>query len=415
MNKNPCAAIAWRYLISKKSYAAIGTITTVSVCAMAIATAAIICVLSVFNGFRQVIGEKLDTLAPDLMVTPVKGKTFAEADKLTRSISATRGVQIATPTLSDKALMISNSREMPVTMKGAYLDDYAKVTAVRSLIPRDYGHYPSDKSDLDVTGDSPAGVISVGVASRLQSFPGDAALIFAPKREGRVNLANPAASFYTDSLSISGVYRSDQSQYDEDGIIVPIDMARRLFMYTTEASAIEIKLQPGADTDAVQSAIAAKIGPEFIVKNRLQQQSMNFRMISIEKWVSFLLLTFILIIAGFNIISSLTMLVIEKEDAIRTFRALGMSRRSVGTVFAWESLYVSMAGGIAGILLGVGLCLLQQHFGLIKIAGNADMTIMKAYPVAVEWADIAATAGISLILATMTALITAAFARSKSC
>lgn len=403
MNNGLSAAIAWRYLLSKKSYAAVGTISTVSVCAMAIATAAIICVLSVFNGFREVIGGKLDSLSPDLMVSPVKGKVFADADNLADRIMQLPGVQVATPTLSDKALLICNSREMPVTLKGVLPDDYAKVTAIRSLIKKDYGDYFTEET----------GVASIGAAARLQTYPGDGGLLFAPRREGRVNLANPAASFYSDSIRISGIYRSDQSQYDEDGLIVPLDLARSLFTYDTEASAIEIKLDPKADADATQRKVAETLGAGFTIKNRLQQQAMNFRMIAIEKWVSFLLLTFILIIAGFNIISSLSMLVIEKEDAIHTIRALGMSRRRIGSIFAWESIYVSMVGAAAGIILGVGLCLAQQYFGLIKIAGDAEMSILQAYPVKVQWPDILATLAISIALAAVTALITAAFARSK--
>lgn len=429
MNNGLSAAIAWRYLLSKKSYAAVGTISTVSVCAMAIATAAIICVLSVFNGFSDVIGDKLDTLSPDLMVSPAKGKVFADADKLATRLADIPGVSIATPTLSDKALLICNSREMPVTLKGVNPDEYAKVTAIRSLIHKDYGEYISPernnpKTSVQQNGSGappqngsgtlpPHGVASIGVAARLQSYPGDGALLFAPRREGRVNLANPAASFYSDSIRISGIYRSDQSQYDEDGLIVPIEVARQLFMYDSEASAIEIKLGPKADVDATQRKVAETLGPGYTVKNRLQQQAMNFRMIAIEKWISFLLLTFILIIAGFNIISSLSMLVIEKEDAIQTFSAMGLSRSRIGTIFAWESIYVSMAGAVAGIILGVGLCLLQQHFGLIKIAGDADMSILQAYPVSVQWPDILATLAISVALAIVTALITAAFARSK--
>lgn len=411
------AAVAWRYLLSKKSYAAVGTISTVSVCAMAVATAAIICVLSVFNGFRQVIGDKLDSLSPDMMVTPSCGKVFADAERLAARIRELPGVQRATPTLSDKALAICNSKEMPVTLKGVIPSEYAEVTSIRTLIHKDYGSYIEDGGQVAGHNDTPAipaAVMSIGAASRLQAYPGYGAILFAPKREGRVNLANPAASFRSDSIGIAGIYRADQSQYDEDGVIIPLQTARSLFMYDTEASAIEVRLFAGADAGKVQESMSALLGNKFTVKNRLQQQELNFRMISIEKWVSFLLLSFILIIAGFNIISSLSMLVIEKEDAIRTFRALGISRKGIGMIFACESIYVSLAGGLAGIALGVTLCVLQQHYGFIKIAGDAEMAILQAYPVAVKGADILATAAISLLLALLTASITAAFARSKT-
>lgn len=410
MKQDLTAAIAWRYLLSKKSHGAVGTISTVSLCAMAVATAAIVCVLSVFNGFREVIAEKLDTLAPDVMVTPAKGKTFAEAEKLAARVAAMPGVETATPTLSDNALVICNSQEMPVKLKGVVPADYARVTEVRSLVDADLGRYLADT--VAPAGTIPA-TIAIGTASRLRAYPGAGMLVFAPKRLGRVNLANPVSSFITDSLSVTGIYRSDQQEYDEDGVIVPIAEARKLLQYDTVASAIEIRLRPGQDGARAAAAIGDRLGPAYVVKDRVRQQEMNFRMISIEKWVSFLLLGFILVIASFNLISSLSMLVIEKEKAIGTFSALGLSRRRIGRIFAWESIYVSLAGGLAGIALGLTLCLLQQHFGLITVSGSPETTIVRAYPVKVLAGDVMATLVPVTLIGIATAAITAAFAKSR--
>ncbi len=410
MKQDLTAAIAWRYLLSKKSHGAVGTISTVSLCAMAVATAAIVCVLSVFNGFREVIAEKLDTLAPDVMVTPAKGKTFAEAEKLAARVAAMPGVETATPTLSDNALVICNSQEMPVKLKGVVPADYARVTEVRSLVDADLGRYLADT--VAPAGTIPA-TIAIGTASRLRAYPGAGMLVFAPKRLGRVNLANPVSSFITDSLSVTGIYRSDQQEYDEDGVIVPIAEARKLLQYDTEASAIEIRLRPGQDGARAAAAIGDRLGPAYVVKDRVRQQEMNFRMISIEKWVSFLLLGFILIIASFNLISSLSMLVIEKEKAIGTFSALGLSRRRIGRIFAWESIYVSLAGGLAGIALGLTLCLLQQQCGLITVSGSPETTIVRAYPVKVLAGDVLATLVPVALIGIATAAITAAFAKSR--
>lgn len=410
MKQDLTAAIAWRYLLSKKSHGAVGTISTVSLCAMAVATAAIVCVLSVFNGFREVIAEKLDTLAPDVMVTPAKGKTFAEAEKLAARVAAMPGVETATPTLSDNALVICNSQEMPVKLKGVVPADYARVTEVRSLVDADLGRYLADT--VAPAGTIPA-TIAIGTASRLRAYPGAGMLVFAPKRLGRVNLANPVSSFITDSLSVTGIYRSDQQEYDEDGVIVPIAEARKLLQYDTEASAIEIRLRPGQDGARAAAVIGDRLGPAYVVKDRVRQQEMNFRMISIEKWVSFLLLGFILVIASFNLISSLSMLVIEKEKAIGTFSALGLSRRRIGRIFAWESIYVSLAGGLAGIALGLTLCLLQQHFGLITVSGSPETTIVRAYPVKVLAGDVMATLVPVTLIGIATAAITAAFAKSR--
>ena len=410
MGKSLTAAIAWRYLLSKKSHGAVATISTVSVCAMAVATAAIICVLSVFNGFRREIGVRLDTLSPDVEITPARGKTFAEADSLAGRVAAVAGVALATPTLSDNALLLYNGQEMPVKVKGVVPEQYEKVTAIRTLIPQDYGGYFGSR---EMYGTASEGVVAIGVASRLRAFPESRMLIFAPRREGRVNLANPSASFLTDSVAVTGIYTSQQSKFDDDGVLLPIESVRRLLQYDTEASAIEVKARAGVDPARLALQIAKAVGPDFVVKDRLQQQEMNFRMVNIEKWVSFLLLGFILVIASFNIISSLSMLVIEKESALKTFAALGLSRRRIGAVFAWESVYVSLAGGLAGIAIGLVLCLLQQHLGLIKIGGDPSAVIMREYPVEVVWTDVAVTLLPVVAIGLVAAAITAAFARSR--
>ena len=412
MRTDLTAVIAWRYLISKKTPGAVATISTVSVCAMAVATAAIVCVLSVFNGFRQVIASRLDTLSPDIMVVAAEGKVFAEADSLTAVAASVPGVALATPTLSDNALMICNSQEMPVTVKGVNPGPYAKVTDIRSLIADGYGGYPDTARAADGHTVASA-VVSIGVAARLGIRPGDGLLLFAPRRKGRVNLANPASSFMTDSLTASGIYRTDQAQFDDDGVIMPVSTVRRLLQYDSEASAIEISLSPDASPDAVADALRQKLGQRFVIKDRMRQQEMNFRMISIEKWVSFMLLGFILIIASFNIISSLSMLVLEKEKTLSTLSALGLSRHRTGRIFAWESIYVSGAGGIAGILLGLTLCLIQQHFGIITIGGDPDATIVPAYPVEVRITDLLATLLPVAAIGLATACATAAFARSR--
>lgn len=409
MKSNLTAAIAWRYLISKKSHGAVGTISTVSVCAMAIATAAIICVLSVFNGFRREIGARLDTMLADIEITPASGKVFADADSLLQVITKIRGVETAAPTLTDNALVIYNGQEMPVTIKGILPREYENISSIRSIIPEDYGSYIWNTDTTPTQA-----VISIGVASRLQAYPESSMLIFAPKREGRVNMANPINSFVTDSIFVTGIYRSQQSQYDDDRVLLPIEAARKLLQYDRQASSIELKVKPGVNVGEVEQQIRSSLGAGYVVKDRLQQQEINFRMVNIEKWVSFLLLGFILVIASFNIISSLSMLVIEKENALSTFSAMGLSRRSIGGIFAWESLYVALCGGISGIILGLILCLLQQHYGLIRIGGgDPSATILTAYPVEVQAADVWITLIPIVAIALITALITSAFAKSR--
>lgn len=409
MRSNLTAAIAWRYLVSKKSHGAVGTISTVSVCAMAIATAAIICVLSVFNGFRREIGVRLDSMLADIEITPSSGKVFANADSLMERVLKIEGIETAAPTLTDNALVIYNGQEMPVTIKGILPDKYEKITSVRQIIPDGYGTYIANADTAPTQA-----VISIGVASRLQVYPENSMLIFAPKREGRVNMANPMNSFVTDSIYVTGVYRSQQSQYDDDRILLPISAARRLLQYDKQASSLEIKVKSGSDVNHVEQQVRAAIGPNFIVKDRLRQQEINFRMVNIEKWVSFLLLGFILVIASFNIISSLSMLVIEKENALSTFSAMGFTRKKIGRIFAWESLYVALSGGVSGILVGLILCFLQQHYGFIRIGGgDPTATILSAYPVEIQANDIWITLIPIITIAFITALITSAFAKSR--
>lgn len=409
MKKTPAAGIAWRYLVSKKSHSAVGAISVVSICGMAVATAAIICVLSVFNGFKGIIADRLDTLSPDIIVEPLKGKVFANADSIAERIENIKEVEIASPTLTDNALALCKSREMPVTLKGVDLNNFRKITALDSLIIDRSAQVASipDSESSDA-------IFSIGAAAGISAVPEDEVLLFTPIREGRVNLSNPAASFLTDSVRVTGVFRSDQSQFDENLVIVDIDLARELLQYDSEASAIEILASPGADIDRLTSEISKMIGPGFAVKDRLRQQEMNFRMISIEKWVTFLLLFFILVIASFNIISSLSMLVIEKENSISTLRAMGFSRRGIGSIFFWESIFVTIIGGISGIAIGIILTLMQEHWGLIKLQGDPGTLTVASYPVHLDPADILITMMPIVIIGFATALITATYARARS-
>lgn len=409
MKKTPAAGIAWRYLVSKKSHSAVGAISMVSICGMAVATAAIICVLSVFNGFKSIIADRLDTLSPDIIVEPLKGKVFTDADSIAKRIESIKGIEIASPSLTDNALALCESREMPVTLKGVRLNEFRKITSLDSLI---IDRVPPSNAITD--SEFYEAIFSIGAAAGISASPENEVLLFTPIREGRVNLSNPAASFLTDSVRVTGVFRSDQSQFDENLVIVDLELARDLLQYDSEASAIEILASPGSDIDRLTSEISKTIGPEFTVKDRLRQQEMSFRMISIEKWVTFLLLFFILVIASFNIISSLSMLVIEKEKSISTLRAMGFSRRGIGSIFFWESIFVTIIGGISGIGIGIILTLMQEHLGLIKLQGAPRTLTVASYPVHLDPADILITLLPVVIIGFATAFITDAYARSRS-
>lgn len=402
-------AVAWRYLWSKKSHSTVSAIAAVSIVGIAVATAAIVCVLSVFNGFRDVLAGKLDTMSPDIVVTPAAGKTFADADSLATALKKEAGVEIASPVLTDNALAYFDSREMPVTLKGVDFSTLDRITGIRSvLLPE--SRYPR----RDPEGDTFEGLVAIGPAMRLNLYSdAGSVLIFAPRREGRINMANPAASFLTDSIIPTGIFKSDQQQFDENMVIVPISLARDLFQYDSEASAIEIKVSSGSDPAKVARRLEKSLSPRFEVKDRLRQQEINFRMISIEKWITFLMLFFILAIASFNIISTLAMLVSDKQQSIRTFHSLGMTRRDVGCIFWWESIFITLVGALSGIILGVILCLLQQHFGFIRMNGDPSSLVISVYPVALQISDIAVTMVPVALIGIITAWISARFAKSR--
>jgi len=379
----------------------------VAVAGVAVATAAIICVLSVFNGFKEVLVVRDNTLTPDVMVTPVAGKTIAQADSLAKALSKVPGVALAIPVMADNALAIAGGFEMPIDLKGVPLDRYPRVTSVADAMTEG-SVFPK------ATDESNPAAIAIGVASSLHiNSHGESFLIFTPKRKGRLNMANPAASFVMDSVTVAGVLRTDRQEIDERTVICDIELARSIFQRDAEGSAIEIKVAGDHDPAAVARDVAAAAGDSYDVKDRMQQQEINFRMINIEKWVSFLLLFFILVIASFNIISTLCMVVIEKRRSSATLRALGMPRAMIGRIFGWESMFVSLTGGIIGIVLGVALCLAQEQWGFIRLPGDPASMIVSAYPVAVKWSDVALTLVPVAAIGAFTAAVASAFAKSR--
>ena len=419
--------IALRYLKSKKSHGAVSAITAVSIAGVAIATAAVVCVLSVFNGFRSVLETKFDSMAPDVVVTPLKGKVIANPDSLSALLKSVSGVEAVMPVVSDKALAVFGGHEMPVTIKGVdpvlmaensdinnYIFNGGRMPASHYEEMPEFEYYEDYIAYLE-NAPKPEALASVGAAVRLGNMvEGDDFLLFAPKREGRYNPANPTASFVADSVKVSGVFETKQRDFDEDMVVVPIDLARHLFQYEGEVTSLELKTAQGTNLDAVRQAVVAALGDAPVsVRDRREMQEVNFRMINIEKWVSFLLLAFILMIAGFNIISTMTMLVLEKRRQSAVMFALGMRKGRIGAIFSSESVIVSLTGGLIGIALGSLLCWLQQEFGLIRLAGDPSRLIMSAYPVRLIFSDVAMALVPCVVLGLVTAFIASAFAKSR--
>ena len=398
--------IAWRYLVSKKGHQAVNIISIVAVCGVVVATAALICVLSVFNGFKGLIMGRLALLDPEIAITATLGKTINDADSVINAVGTLPGVERAVPVVIDQALAMYAQYQMPVRLKGVP-DDYNRMNGMDSVIVDGEWKLRDQVSKYAVAGAGPAVRLCVR-----PEFMGMVRL-YAPQRQGRVNIANPMGAFRQDSLFVSGVFQLQQNSYDADLIYVPLDMARELFDYETEATQIELKLMPGANEQQVMQLISHVLGKGYQVKNRLMQQSEAYRLVNIEKWMAFLLLAFILIIATFNVISTLSLLIIEKDDSIATMRALGANDRQISRIFVLQGWLITLAGAVTGIVIGLILCLCQQQFGLLRLSGDPANMIISAYPVVVEWTDILVTLALVAAVGLLTSMVTALIMRRR--
>lgn len=394
------SAIAWRYAISKKSHSAVNIISAISVAGVAVATAAIIVVLSVFNGFTRLAASHLSAIDPDLRIVPSEGSVFANADSLARTLQALPQVGAAVAVVQERGLAICGNEQMPVVFKGVP-DGYSAVSGVETLMID--GSYRLREPEA---GAPATAVSSTGAAIGLNARPGHAFSLYVPRRLGRINPASPQTAFRGAELMTAGVWQVDQPEYDSDFVIVPLSTARDLLEYSTEGTAIEAAAAPGIDIDDAAKAVEAALGGTARALTREQQESTSFKMIMIEKWVTFLMLAFILAIASFNIISTLSLMVIEKRDNMATLRALGATRSTVRKVFMWEGWLISMAGGLAGIVIGTALALAQQHFGFIKLAGDPAQMNINVYPVEVAPADLLAVLALVALVAAAASMAT---------
>ena len=398
--------IAWRYLMSKKGHQAVNVISIVAVCGIVVATAALICVLSVFNGFRGLIMGKLAMLDPEVAITATMGKTINNADSIIDAVSGIPGVERAVPVIEDQALAMYAQLQMPVRLKGVP-DDYNTMNQIDSVIVDGQWKLRDQVSRYAVAGAGPAVRLCVR-----PDFIGMVRL-YAPQRQGHVNIANPMGAFKQDSLFVSGIFQLQQNNYDADLIYVPLDMARDLFDYETEATQVEVKLAAGANEQQAMRTITQALGDGYLVKNRLMQQSEAYRLVNIEKWMAFLLLAFILIIATFNVISTLSLLIIEKDDSIATLRALGANDRQISRIFVLQGWLITLVGAITGVIIGLILCLCQQRFGWLHLSGDPANMIIDAYPVEVQWTDVLVTLALVAAVGLLTSMVTALIMRRR--
>ena len=385
--------IAWRYLVSKKGHQAVNIISIVAVCGVVVATAALICVLSVFNGFRGLIMGKLAMLDPQVAITATMGKTINDADSVIDVVNNIPGVERAVPVILDQALASYAQYQMPVRLKGVP-DNYNTLNDIDSVIVDGEWKLRDQVSRYIVVG--------AGPAVRLMVRPESLGMVYlyAPQRQGHVNIANPMGAFRQDSLFVSGIFQLQQNSYDADLIYVPLDVAQELFDYETEEQ-------------QVMHAIGKLLGSSYQVQNRLMQQREAYRLVNIEKWMAFLLLAFILVIATFNVISTLSLLIIEKDDSIATLRALGANDRQISRIFVLQGWLITLAGAITGVVIGIILCLCQQQFGWLRLSGDPANMIINAYPVEVQWTDVIITLALVAAVGLLTSMVTALIMRRR--
>lgn len=376
--------IARRYLFSKKKHNAINIISGVSVCGVALATLALVCTLSVFNGFQDMVAGFFTAFDPQLKITVRRGKVFDGSEERIRAVCALPEVEVFTQTLEENAMVQYKDRQAMVVLKGVE-DNFEQLTAIDSIL-YGAGQFMLHDSVADY------GIMGVELVSTLGTgleFV-DPLQVFLPKRNAKVNMANPGASFNRDYLHSPGtIFVVNQQPYDSKYILTSLGFLRRMLDYTTEVSAIELKLKPEANTSTVQAKIEQMLGEEFLVQNRYQQQADVFRIMEIEKLISYLFLTFILAVACFNVIGSLSMLILDKKDDVVTLRSLGADDKLIARIFLFEGRLITVFGAVAGIVLGLLLCFIQQKFGLISLGEGTGAFVVDAYPVSVHAWDVA--------------------------
>ena len=377
--------IAKRYLFSKKSHNAINVISGVSVCGVALATLAMVCTLSVFNGFRDLVATMFTAFDPELKITSVNGKVFDSEDERIQSIRQWPEVEVFSCSLEDNAMVQYKGRQAMVVIKGVE-DNFNQLTAIDSIL---YGRgeliLHDEVVDYAIPGIELVSVLGTGIRF-LNPLE-----VFAPKRGAKINVANPTTSFQTDYLHSSGlVFAVNQQKYDASYILTSLSFARNLFQYDTEVSSVELKLLPDASVSKVKDKLQDLLGSDFKVQDRYEQQLDTYRIMEVEKLISYIFLTFILLIACFNVIGSLSMLIIDKRKDVETLRNLGADNKLVYRIFLFEGCLISFIGALVGVVLGLVLCLIQQEFGILSL-GNGDMAgafVVDAYPVSVQLGDV---------------------------
>ena len=362
--------IARRYLFSKKSTHAINVISAISVVGVAVATMALVVTLSVFNGFHDMVASFFTAFDPQLKVTPVMGKTAPADDPILTQIKQLPQVDVATETVEDQALVIYNGRQAMVTIKGVE-DNFDQLTHIKEILVGE-GEFELHAADMfyGIPGIRLAEALGTGYTYQ------EPLKVYAPRREGQLNMANPMDGLVADELYSPGVlFEVMQGKYDKNYLLTSIDFTRRIFEQQGMVSALELRLKPGSNFESVKSNVKKLAGDKYYVKDRFEQQDDTFKIMKIEKLMAY-------------IIGSLSMLIIDKKDDVVTLRNLGASDKQIVHIFLFEGRLISAIGAVVGIILGLVLCWAQQTYGLVKLGSSSASFIVNAYPVSVHPEDV---------------------------
>ena len=398
--------IAGRYLFAKKSHNVINIISAISAIGMAVGTAALIIILSVYNGFDSLIRSMMSNVEPDLLITPATGKTFIPDDSTFDWIYDQPSVKNMCCVLEEQVFISYDGKQSLARAKGVDWV-YEEESPLKD-------HMQDGEFKLH-RGDVPLAAVGAGLAYELGISPRFLAPIeiYFPTRTGRISLANPAASIESVRVYPSGLF-SVNNDVDAELLIVPIEKMQELLEYEDEVSAVELRLtedSPKDELKRLQKEIGARLGPGFRVKDRFQQNESLYKMMKYEKAAIFMILIFVIIIIAFNIFGSLTMLIIEKKEDIRTLRSMGAPDSLIRKIFVLEGWFISLAGLAGGLVIGVGFAALQQAFGIIKMPGHF---VVQAYPIILSWSDILLTAVGVAVIGYLIALLPVALHSRKS-
>ena len=397
--------IANRYLVAKKSHNLINIITWISILGISVGSFALIVVLSAFNGLEKVISSMNNRLTPDLQIAAVKGKTIDLSTFPLGQLKDIQGVEYVVPTITEDALFRANDKQHIGQVKGVGLE-YQNLRRLNEII---YGNERLQLSD----GEHDFAVPGAGVAWYLgvnAYNPYAMVRVYVPKR-GNASLMNLENSFNSDVLTVRSVFSTEQEQ-DEKLVLVPFNWLSELLEYENKASNVELFTTLNADINKVKKSVSAIVGEGFNVKNQQEQQETLYRIMRSEKWAVYVILTFILILATFNVVGSLSMLMIDKRKDTEILKSMGADNRLIQKIFMNEGLLISVAGGIIGLLLGIILVLLQQQFGFVKF-GTGGNYVVDAYPVLLKLKDVLLIFATILVVGCTSAFLTVRHAMRK--